>query len=630
MLRNGHALIASASVTQFIGVVYWIFAARLYPTAVVGRNSVAISIMLFLAGVAELNLMSTLVRFAPTSGDRTLRLIVSAYVTSISIGAVIGTIFVFLIPHVEPQLDFLRSNPYIAVWFMLSVAMGTIFVLEDSALTGVRAATFVPIENAAFSILKLVLLIPFAWFLQSAGVYLSWTVAIAVIIIPTNFYLFARAVPRHLSKYTVAIPAPLFRDIRAFLIPDSLAALFMLASTVLLPLLIINRLGPSATAHYALAWIIGYALFLFSLNMGSSLVVETAADQSGLRQLSWRSMTHLTKLLIPMVAVIVAGAPYILLAFGRGYAEADVTPLRLLAVAALPAIVTNTAISATRSLRRMPMVLGIQVAICALVWGLSLVLIGRFGITGVAAAWLIAQTATALVLAVMPRSWMPSARSARPRAQALGRPATESPWSRVPRPVLLTVGGLLGISALVVSTVAVTGLVRSHSTHGQAIGSSSTPATHATGSGSAGPPSKSGTPLITQAISFTSSPPSPAAVGGTYAVTAAGGKSGKPVTFSIDAATSSVCSVSGSIVTFNKPGSCVIDANQAGGAGYQAAVQAQQKVTVSSLTAQVISFTSSPPSRARVGGTYAMTATGGGSGNPVAFSINPASTSVCS
>ena len=35
MLRNGHALIASASVTQLVGVAFWIFAARLYPVAVV-------------------------------------------------------------------------------------------------------------------------------------------------------------------------------------------------------------------------------------------------------------------------------------------------------------------------------------------------------------------------------------------------------------------------------------------------------------------------------------------------------------------------------------------------------------------------------------------------------------------
>jgi len=582
MLRNGHALIASASVTQFVGIVYWIFAARLYPVAVVGRNSVAISVMLFLAGVAELNLMSTLVRFAPTSGQRTLRLIVGAYLTSVSIGAVIGAIFIFLIPHVEPQLDFLRSSPYVAVWFVFSVAMGTIFVLEDSALTGVRAATFVPIENGVFSLLKLVLLIPFAWFLQSMGVYLSWTAAIVIIIIPTNFYLFTRAVPRHLRKYPVASPAPQFRDIRAFLIPDSLAALFLLASTALLPLLIINRLGPNATAEYALAWIIGYALFLFSLNMGSSLVVETAADQSGLRQLSWRSMTHLAKLLIPFVIVIVAAAPYLLLAFGRAYAEADVTPLRLLALAALPAIITNTAISATRSQRRMRMVLGIQVAICALVWSLSTMLIGRLGITGVAAAWLIAQTATALVLVIRPSSWMPSARSPRPGAQALGRPSPAPPWSRLPRPVLLAVGGLLGTLVLVVGTIAITGVMRS--------GSPSMSATHATGSApsssrpsnpsQSGQPSDSTAPLAGQAISVTSSPPSPGIVGGTYTVTATGGGSGNLVIFSVDPASGSVCSISGSTVTFNNPGTCVIDANQAGDTRYQAAPQARQTVTV--------------------------------------------------
>ena len=626
MLRNGHALIASASVTQFIGVVYWIFVARLYPVAAVGRNSVAISVMLFLGGVAELNLMSTLVRFAPTSGQRTLRLIVNAYLTSISIGAVIGAIFAFLIPHVEPQLDFLRTSPYIAVWFVFSIAMCTIFVLEDSALTGVRAATSVPIENAAFALLKLVLLIPFALLLPSSGIYISWTVAIVIIIIPTNIYLFARAVPRHVRKYPVTSPAPTFREIRAFLIPDSLAALFLLASTALLPLLILNRLGPTAAAHYALAWIIGYALFLFSLNMGSSLVVETAADQSRLRQLTWRSMTHLAKLLIPVVIVIVVAAPYILLAFGRGYAEADVTPLRLLALAALPTIITNTAISATRSQRKMRMVLGIQVAICALVWGLSAALIGRFGITGVAVAWLTAQTATALVLAVRPLSWMPSARSARPYEPSLGRPSPAPPLSRVPRRALLTAGGLLAALALVAGTLLITGVLRSgHPTDGRAAGSPSTSSPSRSGQ-----PSNSSAAAIGQAISLTSSPPSPAVAGGTYALKATGGGSGNPVTFSIDPASRSVCSISGSTVTFNTPGTCVIDANQAGDTRYQAAPQAQQTVKVSALIGQVISFTSSPPSPAIPGGTYTVTATGGGSGNPVSFSIDPASGSVCS
>jgi hypothetical protein len=85
---------------------------------------------------------------------------------------------------------------------------------------------------------------------------------------------------------------------------------------------------------------------------------------------------------------------------------------------------------------------------------------------------------------------------------------------------------------------------------------------------------------IPQAIQFTSTPPSSAAVGDTYPVAASGGGSGQPVSFSIAAGSSAVCSFSGGTVTFNQPGNCVIDANQDGNAQYWPAPQAQQTVAV--------------------------------------------------
>ena len=88
-----------------------------------------------------------------------------------------------------------------------------------------------------------------------------------------------------------------------------------------------------------------------------------------------------------------------------------------------------------------------------------------------------------------------------------------------------------------------------------------------------------------QAISFTSTPPASPVVGGTYLVSATGGGSGNPVTFTVDASSTSVCSISGAVVTFNAACRCVIDANQAGDAGYQAAPQVQQTVTVGAAAA---------------------------------------------
>jgi hypothetical protein len=93
--------------------------------------------------------------------------------------------------------------------------------------------------------------------------------------------------------------------------------------------------------------------------------------------------------------------------------------------------------------------------------------------------------------------------------------------------------------------------------------------------------SHSATVKGSQAITFTSTEPSPATVGGpTYTVTATGGASGNPVTFAIDAASSSVCSIAGSAVSFTAAGTCTIDANQAGNANYTAAPQVQQSFAV--------------------------------------------------
>ncbi|HEY1653146.1 MAG TPA: choice-of-anchor Q domain-containing protein [Acidimicrobiales bacterium] len=135
-----------------------------------------------------------------------------------------------------------------------------------------------------------------------------------------------------------------------------------------------------------------------------------------------------------------------------------------------------------------------------------------------------------------------------------------------------------------------------------------------------------GTGLLSQTISFTSTPPANPIVGDTYTVTATGGASGNPVTFSIDSSSApGACSIDTTtdVVSFTGPGTCVIDANQAGTAGYAAGFQVQQVLSLRVF--QVIRFTSTPPTSPTVGDTYTVTATGGASGNPVTFSIDSSS-----
>jgi uncharacterized repeat protein (TIGR01451 family) len=107
-----------------------------------------------------------------------------------------------------------------------------------------------------------------------------------------------------------------------------------------------------------------------------------------------------------------------------------------------------------------------------------------------------------------------------------------------------------------------------------------------------------------QAITFT--PPAVGIVGQSATLSASGGGSGNPVTFSVDPGSDpGVCSASGpngATLEYDAAGSCVVDANQAGNASYAAA----PTVTVTIPVDQVPAFTAdSPPGAATVGDDYA-------------------------
>jgi hypothetical protein len=128
-----------------------------------------------------------------------------------------------------------------------------------------------------------------------------------------------------------------------------------------------------------------------------------------------------------------------------------------------------------------------------------------------------------------------------------------------------------------------------------------------------------------QAISF--SPPGSATVGETpLALSATGGGSGNGVTFSLDPASGpGVCSLSGSTLSFDHVGSCVVDASQTGNTTYTAAPTVARTITVVGEADTITGF--SLPATGLVGDPpIGLTAAGGGSSNPVTFGLDPAST----
>ncbi len=141
-----------------------------------------------------------------------------------------------------------------------------------------------------------------------------------------------------------------------------------------------------------------------------------------------------------------------------------------------------------------------------------------------------------------------------------------------------------------------------------------------------------------QQISLTA--PSSGTVGGSSTLSAKGGASGNPVTFTIDKATKSgIYSVSGAKLSFQGAGTCIVDANQASNAGpsnaatYSTAPQVQREITVkkaATKTALTLSTSTVEYGHEQSGKlTVAVTFTGSAPAPTGTVTIKEGSTTLC-
>jgi hypothetical protein len=116
-------------------------------------------------------------------------------------------------------------------------------------------------------------------------------------------------------------------------------------------------------------------------------------------------MERKTLMLIgPGAFVLAAGSWLVLSLFGRTYAETGTLLLVLLAVSAVPNVVTQSTIWSARIRRHGAVLFGIPAALSAMVIGGSWVLLPVMGVNGTGVAWLAAQCL--LAAGILVQRWL--------------------------------------------------------------------------------------------------------------------------------------------------------------------------------------------------------------------------------
>ncbi|HSR85160.1 MAG TPA: hypothetical protein VLM11_13370 [Streptosporangiaceae bacterium] len=393
LYRTAWALIANTGGTTVLGFGYWVAVAHLYDRQTLGRSSALVSALILLSTLTQLNLSSALPRFLPTAGRSAGRLIAYSYGVSSLVALPVAAGFVLLMPRLFAQWQFLSRSTVLEVLFILAAVVWGIFALEDAALTGLRRAEVVPVENLVYGVMKLVMVVFVATLLPAAGIFASWAVPLLVIIPIINLLIFRRYV-----KPGEEVGAGFrMRQVARFASVDYLAALSTQAYAALLPLMVLSVLGPAANGSFYIAWTISFGLSLVATNFGMSLMVEAAAAPHRLAELTRGIIARCALVTVVGAIVLIAAARPILHIYGPAYAAHAVGLLGLLALGAIPRAAVIITWSIDRVAGRVGRAAVTQAVLAVLVLAGSRYLLKDYGIDGIGYAW----TAANLVIAIV-------------------------------------------------------------------------------------------------------------------------------------------------------------------------------------------------------------------------------------
>jgi len=384
LVRSSGALVLNTGINGALGFAYWVVAARLLEPSVVGLGAAGYSGMVFAASIGWIGLQQVLLRYLPAAGRHGLDLIVRVYAAAMAM-AVVAAVLFLVYASTDPSLAYLVETPLAASGFIGAVLIWVVFSLQDPALIGLRRAPLVPLENLAFGVAKLVLLLILAGLASPWSIVASWVLGASWLVIVVSV-----VIRRTVRAQPPGGELPERRRLVQFSAGQHVIAVLAAAPESLVPILVLSFVGDAATAFYVAAWQVTFAVRLIAVNVGYAVTVEGSAEGAS-PSLGRQVRVLAPAMVVPAVAIVVLIAPLILAVFGRDYAEAATDLLRLQVLAILPFTAVTLFVVGERIAERTVPALVVTAVATVTTLALDIVLLPTVGLVAAGWSWLAAQ-----------------------------------------------------------------------------------------------------------------------------------------------------------------------------------------------------------------------------------------------
>jgi O-antigen/teichoic acid export membrane protein len=420
LVRNSLFMMSSTVATALLGYVFWIVAARVFSGAEVGTASAVISLCSTVALLTYLGPAAMLVErlHAYERSREWTSFLVQMSVATAAATAVVAAVAIPVVARSKGYGPFFDTAGA-AVLAVIGAASWTLLNMYCSAFIAARRAGGLLAVQGLVSLFKVLLVVPLcAAGLGAPGLVVAWVassvagVAVGALWLLPRLRLGAspertgrRRAPRahraHRARPARHARAPRRPGWRAdyfwHLIGQHLTSVGGQLTPLILPILVVLRLGTGPNAYFYITWMIGSVFFMVSPSISSALFAENVRARSGLRPTVVKAFRVIAFLLLPTMVIMVAGGKLILSIVGHEYAGAGYGLLVLLAISAVPDAVSNVAVAIYRATNRLGYSAAINIGILIVTSASAWCLMPGFGLLGVGYAWLGAQLLGALV-----------------------------------------------------------------------------------------------------------------------------------------------------------------------------------------------------------------------------------------
>lgn len=325
LVKNSAFLMINLGVTTISGYGSLTLLAHFYSVTAVGLSAAAVSAGALIVQITLAGVNYSLPRFLPTTNNR--KALINTLHTGVMIATAIGCV-IFLATPFADKMFALGGGPLFSVVFVVSTCMQAGSMVLLLVLIADRKSGKMARANIIPNVMKLGAP-PLFKGLGNVGAFISRMFYNLI-----SYFILARIVGQNGHRFKPELSKEAMRELGRFSVSMSVANIIGGLPMMVLPVIVLSRLGAAQSAYWSIAITIGSMLNSLPSMVTQALLPEITHRPAERRHLLIRSTYLVAGLAIPVLILLYLLSPFLIGVMGGAYSAGTLATLHWLIFAA--------------------------------------------------------------------------------------------------------------------------------------------------------------------------------------------------------------------------------------------------------------------------------------------------------